>query len=118
MRKVDKSNLAVSYNFFFFSLSQQVSRVLRPEGRFISITFAQPHFRKRHYAQPIYGWSVCHVTYGNGFHYFLYVMRKGEKLSPSDLALGQSLYLRPSSPTPIHYLQDSDSENFLGTIEL
>ncbi|XP_066477660.1 EEF1A lysine methyltransferase 4 [Tiliqua scincoides] len=96
----------------------EVSRVLRPEGKFISITFAQPHFRKRHYAQPVYGWSVRHVTYGSGFHYFLYVMRKGEELSPSDLALGRSLYLRPSSPTPVRYLQDSDSENYLCTIEL
>ncbi|XP_062832925.1 EEF1A lysine methyltransferase 4 [Anolis carolinensis] len=96
----------------------EVSRVLRPGGRFISITFAQPHFRKRHYAQAAYGWSIRHATYGDGFHYFFYVMAKGEELSPSDLALGQSLHLRPRSPSPIRFLQDSDGENYLSTIEL
>ncbi|XP_077204331.1 EEF1A lysine methyltransferase 4 [Paroedura picta] len=96
----------------------EVSRVLRPRGRFISITFAQPHFRKRHYAQPAYGWSTHHVAYGSSFHYFLYVMRKGEALSPSDVALGQSLHLPPESPTATCPLQDKEGEDFLSTIEL
>ncbi|XP_042315822.1 EEF1A lysine methyltransferase 4 [Sceloporus undulatus] len=96
----------------------EVSRVLRPGGRFISITFAQPHFRKRHYAQAAYGWSIRHAVYGDGFHYFFYVMVKGEELSPSDLALGQSLHLRPRTPSPICSFQDSDSENYLSAIEL
>ncbi|KAH0624295.1 hypothetical protein JD844_007995 [Phrynosoma platyrhinos] len=99
----------------------EVSRVLRPGGRFISITFAQPHFRKRHYAQPAYGWSVRHSVYGDGFHYFFYVMVKGEGLSPSDLALGQSLHLPPRTPSPevdCCYLRDSEDENYLSAIEL
>nr|XP_056705970.1 EEF1A lysine methyltransferase 4 [Euleptes europaea] len=96
----------------------EVSRVLKPRGRFVSITFAQPHFRKRHYAQPAYGWSTRHVTYGSGFHYFLYIMRKGEELSPSDLALGRSLHLPLGAPTPVCPLQDTEGENFLSAIEL
>uniref|UniRef100_A0A6J0VF19 EEF1A lysine methyltransferase 4 n=1 Tax=Pogona vitticeps TaxID=103695 RepID=A0A6J0VF19_9SAUR len=98
----------------------EVSRVLRPGGRFISITFAQPHFRKRHYAQPTYGWSVQYKTYGSGFHYFLYIMLKGDTLSPSDLLMGQSLHPRPGvSPPPcLAYLQDSDNEDYLSVIEL
>ncbi|XP_060098787.1 EEF1A lysine methyltransferase 4 [Heteronotia binoei] len=96
----------------------EVSRVLQPRGRFISITFAQPHFRKCHYAQPAYGWSTRHVMYGSGFHYFLYVMQKGEGLSPSDLALGRSLHSPLGAPTPICQLQDEEGENFLSTIEL
>ncbi|XP_054839679.1 EEF1A lysine methyltransferase 4 isoform X2 [Eublepharis macularius] len=99
-------------------LLEQVSRVLRPKGCFISITFAQPHFRKRHYAQPAYGWSTRHVTYGSGFHYFLYIMQKGEELSPSDLALGRSLHSPLSPPTPTRHLQDTEGENFLSTIDL
>ncbi|XP_014795320.1 PREDICTED: endothelin-converting enzyme 2-like, partial [Calidris pugnax] len=54
----------------------EVSRVLRPGGCFISITFAQPHFRKPHLAQEAFGWSLRHVPCGDGdpaaFHYFLY----------------------------------------------
>ncbi|NXX98881.1 EFMT4 methyltransferase, partial [Centropus bengalensis] len=73
----------------------EVSRVLRPGGCFISITFAQPHFRKPHYAQEAFGWSLRHAACGDGdagaFHYFLYVMRKGQPLDPSDLALGRWL---------------------------
>ncbi|NXD86829.1 EFMT4 methyltransferase, partial [Halcyon senegalensis] len=71
---------------------EEVSRVLRPGGCFISITFAQPHFRKPHYAQEAFGWSLRHVACGDRdtgtFHYYLYVMRKGQPLDPSDLALG------------------------------
>uniref|UniRef100_A0ACB8FBU4 Uncharacterized protein n=1 Tax=Sphaerodactylus townsendi TaxID=933632 RepID=A0ACB8FBU4_9SAUR len=96
----------------------EVSRVLKPRGRFVSITFAQPHFRTPHYAQPAYGWSTRHVTYGSGFHYFVYVMKKGEALSPSDLALGQSLHLPPGAPTPVSQLQDAEGEDFLSAIEL
>ncbi|XP_015282341.1 PREDICTED: endothelin-converting enzyme 2-like [Gekko japonicus] len=99
----------------------EVSRVLQPRGRFVSITFAQPHFRKRHYAQPAYGWSARHVTYGSGFHYFLYVMQKGEGLSPSDLALGRSLHSPLGALAPARPLQDEEEEegeSFLSAIEL
>ncbi|KAL8188122.1 UNVERIFIED_CONTAM: EEF1A lysine methyltransferase 4 [Gekko kuhli] len=96
----------------------KVSRVLQPRGRFISVTFAQPHFRKRHYAQPAYGWSTRHVTYGSGFHYFLYVMQKGEGLSPSDLALGRSLHSPLGAPTPVCPPWEEEGENFLSAIGL
>ncbi|XP_053167625.1 EEF1A lysine methyltransferase 4 isoform X2 [Hemicordylus capensis] len=118
VEETDPWNVSYEAKVLLDQVLREVSRVLKPGGRFISITFAQPHFRKRHYAQPAYGWSVHHVTYGSGFHYFLYVMRKGGELSPPELALGQSLHLRPSTPAPVCYLQDSDSEDFLSTIEL
>ncbi|EMP27496.1 Endothelin-converting enzyme 2 [Chelonia mydas] len=93
---------------------RKVSRVLRPGGRFISITFAQPHFRKRH----SYGWSLRHSTYGTDFHYFLYVMCKGQELSPADLALGRRLHEPPGPTCPPSFLQASDSEDYLSAIEL
>ncbi|XP_026578542.1 EEF1A lysine methyltransferase 4 [Pseudonaja textilis] len=97
----------------------EVARVLQPRGRFISITFAQPHFRKRHYAQRAYNWSIQHIRYGRDFHYFLYIMKKGGALSPSDLALGQSLHRRPSSSSPVcSPLQEPDCENYLFNIQL
>ncbi|XP_074859967.1 EEF1A lysine methyltransferase 4 [Carettochelys insculpta] len=97
---------------------KEVSRVLRSGGRFISITFAQPHFRKRHYAQPAYSWSVHHSTYGTGFHYFFYVMRKGQELAPADIELGRRLHALPGPACPPSALQASDSEDYLSAIEL
>jgi len=47
-----------------------VSRVLKKQGKFLSITFAQPHFRSRFYKQ---FWSNCKIsTFGSGFHYYFY----------------------------------------------
>ncbi|XP_061493455.1 EEF1A lysine methyltransferase 4 [Rhineura floridana] len=118
VEETDPWNVSHEARMLLDQVLTEVSRVLRPGGRFISITFAQPHFRRRHYAQPAYGWSVQHATYSSGFHYFLYIMRKGEALSPSDLALGQSLHLRPTTPPPVRYLEEMDSEHFLSAIDL
>ncbi|RKP07374.1 hypothetical protein THASP1DRAFT_17163, partial [Thamnocephalis sphaerospora] len=52
----------------------EVVRVLKPGGRFVYITFGQPHFRKRHLERPC--WDVKTITLGETFHYFCYVMEK------------------------------------------
>nr|XP_025950608.1 EEF1A lysine methyltransferase 4 [Dromaius novaehollandiae] len=78
----------------------EVSRILRPGGRFVSISFAQPHFRKPHYAQEAFGWSLRHAAYGDTFHYFLYVMCKGQRLASPDVALGRKLRQPPPAPAP------------------
>lgn len=96
----------------------QVSRVLVPGGRFISLTSAAPHFRTRYYAQARYGWSLRHATYGNGFHFHLYLMHKGKELSVAQLALGAQILSPPRPPTSPCFLQDSDHEDFLSTIQL
>ncbi|NWX94647.1 EFMT4 methyltransferase, partial [Nothoprocta pentlandii] len=96
----------------------EVSRVLRPGGRFVSISFAQPHFRKPHYAQEAFGWSLRHAPYGDAFHYFLYVMRKGERLASPDRALGRRLHQPPPAPAAPQLLLDPDDEDFLLAIEL
>ncbi|OWK05707.1 ECE2 [Cervus elaphus hippelaphus] len=96
----------------------QVSRVLVPSGRFISLTSAAPHFRTRHYAQAHYGWSLRHATYGNGFHFHFYLMQKGKELTVAQLALGAQILSPPRPPTPPCFLQDSDHEDFLTAIQL
>ncbi|CAL8281663.1 unnamed protein product [Lota lota] len=103
----------------------EVSRVLRPRGgRFLSLTFAQPHFRKPRYARREYRWSVAHHTYGDGFHYFLYVMTTGEELSPEDAALETRLEEEQEEeeatapPSRVPVLQESDTEDFLRDIVL
>ncbi|KAM9583147.1 EEF1A lysine methyltransferase 4 [Trichechus inunguis] len=96
----------------------EVSRVLVPGGRFISLTCAAPHFRTRHYAQAHYGWSLRHRTYGRGFHFHLYLMHKGGELSAAQLALGAQILSPPSPLASPCFLQDSDHEDFLSAIQL
>ncbi|XP_048203204.1 endothelin-converting enzyme 2 isoform X1 [Perognathus longimembris pacificus] len=97
---------------------REVSRVLAPGGRFISLTSAGPHFRTRHYAQARYGWSLRHATYGSGFHFHFYVMRKGGELSEAQLTQGARILSPPSPPALPCCLQDSDQEDFLSAIQL
>ncbi|XP_064241523.1 EEF1A lysine methyltransferase 4-like [Passer domesticus] len=103
-------------------LLPQVSRVLRPGGCFISITFAQPHFRKPHYAQEAFGWSLRHAACGDGdgaLHYFLYTMRKGQPLDPRDAALGRRLHQPPPAPAPPPPpAPPDDDEDYLLAIQL
>ncbi|KAF2542925.1 hypothetical protein F2Q68_00028888 [Brassica cretica] len=53
-----------------------VHRVLKPDGIFISITFGQPHFRRPLFMDPKFNWSMEYNTFGDGFHYFFYILRK------------------------------------------
>lgn len=85
----------------------------------MSVTFAQPFFRKRIYARSEYNWSIKHHSYGEGFEYFVYVMTKGEKLSPEDAALERKqLEDATSPPTRITTTQSDDKEDFLSNIDL
>ncbi|XP_015727265.1 EEF1A lysine methyltransferase 4 [Coturnix japonica] len=98
----------------------EVSRVLRPGGRFLSITFAQPHFRIPHYAQEAFGWSLRHTACGDTFHYFVYIMCKGQPLDPHHLALGRQLGRPPPAPPPLFTMaeDEDEDEDFLHAIEL
>ena len=57
---------------------EQVRDVLKPDGIFLHITFAQPHFRRR--LLEVKGMSVEVQTLGGAdtFEYFIYVARKTE----------------------------------------
>jgi len=47
-----------------------ISSVLSPSGRFISVTFAEPYFRKQQYLKY---WSTVTVqNFGDFFHYYFY----------------------------------------------
>ncbi|XP_062844033.1 EEF1A lysine methyltransferase 4 isoform X2 [Trichomycterus rosablanca] len=99
-------------------LLHQISRVLKPGGRFVSLTFAQPHFRKRLYACTEYDWSINHYHYGDGFHYYFYVLTKGEKLSPEDTALERKVHLQADpEPTAVTF-QEVENEDFINNINL
>ncbi|KEH30388.1 putative endothelin-converting enzyme 1 [Medicago truncatula] len=62
-----------------------VHRVLKPDGIFISITFGQPHFRRPIFNAPDFSWSVEWTTFGETFHYFVYVLKKGQRSSHEDI---------------------------------
>lgn len=62
----------------------EIHRVLKPEGIFISITFGQPHFRRRFFSDPEFTWSIEWNTFGETFHYFFYVLKKGQRSSESE----------------------------------
>ncbi|KAF6728492.1 hypothetical protein FQA47_008658 [Oryzias melastigma] len=96
----------------------QISRCLKPKGRFISITFAQPFFRKRLYARSQYGWSIQHSSYGDGFEYFFYVMTKGESLKPEDAALEKSFTEDSTATQSVTATENEGKEDFLSNIDL
>lgn len=100
-------------SLLFFS---QISRCLKPGGRFVSVTFVSPLLRKRLYARAEYDWSIRKYSYGEGFEYFVYVMTKGEALSPEDAAL-QEKELQVNV-TSTQSEQNMTAEEFLGNINL
>ncbi|XP_073313260.1 uncharacterized protein [Primulina huaijiensis] len=63
------------------AMLQGVHRVLKPHGVFISITFGQPHFRRPFFNAPSFTWSLEWRTFGDGFHYFIYILKKGQRSS-------------------------------------
>jgi len=87
----------------------ETSRVLNEKGKFISITFAQPHFRWPLYAQTRFGWSVEEEVFGESFHYFLYTMRKGCPLIGGDRFVHATRESDDSSRAEL----DSDKEDYL-----
>nr|XP_057923052.1 EEF1A lysine methyltransferase 4 isoform X2 [Doryrhamphus excisus] len=104
---------------FIHKALTEISRCLKPGGLFISVTFAQPFFRKRLYARSEYNWSIQHDSYGDGFEYFVYVMTKGEALSSEDAALEKNwLESTGSLPPKIITTQMDDGQDFLSNIDL
>ncbi|XP_072297517.1 EEF1A lysine methyltransferase 4 [Eucyclogobius newberryi] len=97
----------------------QISRCLKPGGRFISITFANPFFRKRLYARTEYNWSIKDYTYGDGFEYYMYVLTKGEQLCAEDAALERKWMEDPPPNPPTSQKEMSEPEDdFLSAIGL
>ncbi|CAB3365445.1 Hypothetical predicted protein [Cloeon dipterum] len=62
-------------------IMENVRHVLSSTGKFISVTFAQPHFRLPLIRKTF--WEVNYETFGDGFHYFFYVANMKTK-SPEE----------------------------------
>jgi len=56
----------------------EVLRVLKPGGRFIYISFGQPHFRLPHLERPEWDGGINTTVLGDGeiVQYFVYAMQK------------------------------------------
>ncbi|KAI3769810.1 hypothetical protein L6452_00923 [Arctium lappa] len=90
------------------AMLQGVHRVLKPHGIFISIAFGQPHFRRPLFSAPEFTWSVEYATFGDGFHYFFYILRKGQKSSSVDADVK-----KVETPSLCLYQDELDDEDYL-----
>lgn len=116
-------NLSEENSIKMDKILERISQLLKDNGVFISITFAQPHFRKPMYALDKYNWSIETHTVGETFHYFIYVMRKGQKLDPSDKEFYCRRNLNKSDSNNNHtlskdsYVEEDFNEDFLLQIQ-
>ncbi|OQV24271.1 putative Endothelin-converting enzyme 2 [Hypsibius exemplaris] len=55
------------------AVMQQISKVLRPGGELLSISFTQPHFRLPLFRMCCPAWNFEYKTFGQLFHYFFYI---------------------------------------------
>jgi hypothetical protein len=99
-----------------------VNYVLVPDtGRFLSITFAQPHFRRPVYSRRRYDWSVRTETFGDTFHFFFYIMARGQKqllgTDCDDNPYDETSNNSKEQQKPITFLQQSDNIDYLNNIE-
>lgn len=100
-------------SLFFY---RQVSEILKPNGIFLSITFAQPHFRLPLYAEVKYGWSIETKKFGTDFAYFLYIITKGMPLNMDQIQ--KYLYCIAKSEAPDEDVPVELPENSLSSIDL
>lgn len=80
----DPWNLSENLEFQLHNVLLKISSILKTGGKFISVTFAQPHFRQPLYGKAVLHWSLTVQSFYKGFHYFYYQMTKGGTLCDSD----------------------------------
>lgn len=90
------------------TMLQGIHRVLKSDGIFISITFGQPHFRRPLFEATEFTWSVEWSTFGDGFHYFVYILRKGRR-SPDCSGNTEKIDV----PSISFFHEELDDENFI-----
>lgn len=95
------------------AMLQGIHRVLKPDGIYISISFGQPHFRRPLFEAPNFTWSMKWSTFGDGFHYFFYTLKKGTRslksIQPSE---------RLNSPSICLFQDELEGEDYIFKINL
>ncbi|CAM0879105.1 unnamed protein product [Alopecurus aequalis] len=92
-----------------------IHKVLKPDGIFVSVTFGQPHFRRRFFEASGFTWSVEWSTFGDGFHYFFYTLQKGKRSLES--SGHQDTLPAPPSINMLHEELESEDYIFLTNVE-
>lgn len=90
------------------AMLEDAHRVLKPDGIFISISFGQPHFRRPLFDSPKFTWSVEWNTFGDAFHYFFYVLKKGRRSLDGEES---SERVQPQSISLLH--EELESEDYI-----
>ncbi|KAF3323764.1 Endothelin-converting enzyme 2 [Carex littledalei] len=86
-----------------------IHKVLKQDGVYISISFGQPHFRRKFFDAPNFTWSVEYNKFGDSFHYFFYILKKGKR--SLDYENNQN---KPTEKPSVNLFQDElEGEDFL-----
>ena len=98
----------------------QITSVLKTGGKFISVTFAQPHFRKPLYACDKYNWDLSILTFGNSFHFFYFTMEKGKQLNEKDRMdeIERKKRKEKIKSEHVQFLQVEEKDDFIFGIDL
>jgi len=97
----------------------EISRVLKSKkAKFLSLTFAQPHFRMPFYSKTKYKWNVDHEIFGSGFHYHCYSMTKGLALDDQVTIQSATDVSKVSLNINENYSSSSDEEDFVSRLDL
>ena len=87
-----------------------MGRVLKTGGKYIYITFGQPHFRKPILMKKRYQWSMEMIRLGDFFHYYIYILTKHvgeldsdewEKPAPTEWSFQPASNLEADDPSDI-----------------
>ena len=89
--------------------------MLDAQGLFISITFAQPHFRRPFFLSESLTWSVQYETIGETFHYFVYELIKGKR-RPDEAQMSCTKPVGGCLERTMH--EHMDDESFLLNIDV
>ncbi|KAK9796303.1 hypothetical protein WJX73_010218 [Symbiochloris irregularis] len=98
----------------------EVHRVLTAEGMFLSITFAQPHFRRPLLLAKDLSWNMQHTAFNQdgGMHHHFYALQKGAR-STKDVPTQLAGYSPESHAIAGGISQTQvDSEDFISLINV
>ena len=95
-------------------------RVLTPSGRLLSITFAQPHFRKPFLTAAKYDWrlKLTTVEEGRSFPYFIYALNRGQRLPNEQAVAFGGTRNTPDVAPGSHVHEQMDNEDYLLSMDL
>ncbi|KAK8880663.1 Endothelin-converting enzyme 2 [Tritrichomonas musculus] len=80
LEKADKFDIEDEVYEISEKYFSEVSRILKPGGIFIQISFGQPHFRRRLFQRDVFNWTVKVETIQpkKSFHFFAYICQKNK----------------------------------------